>query len=85
VTNITAKLRAKLAFDWSTMRKYAVDERSRNGRDADGFADGASAENARLSPLHAAMLAVIEAAKAHSCQMGEAALDETLAALERAL
>jgi hypothetical protein len=37
------------------------------------------------SPLHAAMLAVIEAAKAHSCQMGEAALDETLAALERAL
>jgi hypothetical protein len=28
---------------------------------------------------------VIEAAKAHSCQMGEAALDEALAALERAL
>jgi hypothetical protein len=62
VTNLTAKLRAKLAFDWSTMRKYAVDERSRNGRDADGFADGASAENARLQPLHAAMLGVIEAA-----------------------
>lgn len=61
MTDLTSRLKKALAFDWLNMRKHAIDNRSRNGRDAEGFADGAKEQHARTHDLLLALVGCFEA------------------------
>lgn len=58
---LTEQLRAKLAFDGSKARSYFFNASAKLGSEAYCFENGAEHENARLAPIHKALIECVSA------------------------
>ncbi len=87
------RLKAKLAFDETDSDKCSIElEETSFHADAASYRVGRNDEHDRLAPIHAALLAVIEAAEGRCTwsvgeqrYMGNSGLEQALAQLKRAI